>query len=89
MDSSPGDVENAAARAGEAGGRLQQQGGFADTGVAPDQDDRGRNQAAAEYAVEFRDADGRARWGFGAAGEADEGDTRGQPAPSRRGQAGR
>ena len=71
----PRDVENAAAGAGEAGGGLQQQGGFADTGVAPDQDHRGRNQAAAEYAIEFGDADGRAGWRFGAAGEADEGDT--------------
>ena len=56
------------------GGRLQQQGGFADAGIAADQHRRGRNQAAAQHAVEFGDADGRARRRFGAAGQANEGD---------------
>ena len=58
-----GDVEHAFAGAGEAGRGLQQQGGFADTGIAADQDRRGGNEAAAEHAVEFLDAGGGAGGG--------------------------
>ena len=76
-----GDVEHALAGAGERGGGLQQQGGFADAGIAADQHGGGRHQAAAEHAVEFGDAGGGARRRLGAAGEADEGEPlRGRPA---------
>ncbi len=69
-----GDVKHPAAGTGEAGRGLQQQGRFADAGVAADQDDRGWDEAAAENAVQFGDADGGAGRGFGAASEADERD---------------
>ena len=68
-----GDVEHAVTGMGEAGGGLQQQGGFADAGVAGEQHGGGRHQAAAEDAVEFGDADGGARRRRGGAGEVDEG----------------
>ena len=42
----------AAARAArEAGGRLQQQGGFADSGIAANQNRRGRHEAAAQHSI--------------------------------------
>jgi hypothetical protein len=55
------DVEGAAAGGGNAGGGLQQYGRFADAGVAADQHGRGRHQAAAEHAVELRQAGRDAR----------------------------
>ncbi len=69
-----GDVADALAGPREAGGGLQQQGGFADARIAADQDGRGRHQAATQDAVEFLDADGGARRRGGGAVEADEGD---------------
>ena len=69
-----GDVQHPLAGAGEAGGGLQQQGGLADAGIAAEQHRRGRHQPAAEHAVEFGDAGGRARRRLGGAGEVDEGE---------------
>ena len=69
-----GDVQHAPAGPRQAGGGLQQQGRFADAGIAADQHGRGRDQAAAQHAVQFGDADRRARRRFGVAGQADEGD---------------
>src|SRR5205814_1449460 len=51
-----GDVGRRAAARGEGGGRLQQQGRFADPGIAADEDRRAGNQAAAADPVELGDA---------------------------------
>jgi hypothetical protein len=59
---------------GEIGRSLQQEGGFAYAGIAADQHGGGWNEAAAQHAVQFFDADFGAWRGFGTAGEADEGD---------------
>ena len=48
-------------RARHAGGRLQQQRGLADAGLAAEQHERAGNDAAAEHAIEFVDAGGQAR----------------------------
>ncbi len=50
------DVEAGQAGAGEAGGGLQQQGRFADAGIAADQNGAGGHQTAAQHPVKFRDA---------------------------------
>ncbi len=71
-----GHVEHAPAGPRQAGGRLQQQGGLADPGIAADQHRRGRHQPAAQHPVQFGDAGRAARRRFGAAGQADEFDTR-------------
>ena len=47
------DVEAFQTPAGETGGGLQQEGGFPDAGVAPDEDGRGRDEATAQHAVQF------------------------------------
>ena len=84
-----GDVEHAPAGARQAGGRLQQQRGLADAGIAADQDRRGRHQAAAEHAIQFGDAGRAARRRFGAAGQIDECDAPARCRPWRRGRGGR
>ena len=67
-----GNVEHALAGTGEAGGGLQQQGGFADARVAADQHDRGWDQTAPQHAVEFGYPDRRPGRRFGAAGQSYE-----------------
>src|SRR6266550_1112992 len=59
-----GDVGRRAAARGEGGGRLQQQGRFADPGIAADEDRRAGNQAAAADPVELGDA-GQTPWRSG------------------------
>ena len=56
-----GDVDGAVAGARERGGSLDQQGRFADAGIAADQQHRAAHEAAAGDAVEFGDAGGQAR----------------------------
>ena len=56
-----GDVDGAAAALRIFAQRLQDQGGFADAGIAADQQRRTRHQAAAGDAVEFGDAGDAAR----------------------------
>ena len=80
-----GDVEDAAAGAGEAGGGLEQEGGLADAGVAADQDGGGGDEAAAEHAIQFRDGGGSAGRRLGFAGQADEGDASAGRGFARRG----
>ena len=67
-----GDVADAPSGARQSGSRLQQQRGFADAGVAADQDRRGRHQPSAQHAIQFGDAGGAARRRFGTAGQIDE-----------------
>lgn len=55
-----GDVEDALAVGGEMGEGLEEQCGFADAGLAAEEDGAAGDDAAAEDAVEFRDADGDA-----------------------------
>jgi hypothetical protein len=50
-----GDIQDAGAGAGQGGRRLQQERGFADAGITADQDGRGRDKTAAEYAVKLAD----------------------------------
>ena len=78
-----GDVEDAAAGAGEAGGGLEQEGGLADAGVAADEDGGSGDEASAQHAIQFRDGGGSAGRRLGFAGQADEGD-----APAGRGLGG-
>ena len=49
-------VQHGTDRARHVGGRLQQQRGLADAGLAAEQHERSRHDAAAEYAIEFADA---------------------------------
>ena len=56
-----GDVGARRASAGERGRDLEQQGGFADAGIAADQERRAGHQPAAEHAVELGDAGRAAR----------------------------
>ena len=56
-----GDVDGGRAAGGEGGGGLQQQRRLADAGIAADEDGRGRDEAAAEDAVELGDAGEGAR----------------------------
>ena len=51
-----GDVDGGEPGGGEGGGGLQEQGRFADAGVAADEGGRGGDEAAAEGAVELSDA---------------------------------
>ena len=69
-----GDVDDAPAAVGQGGGGLQEEGGFADAGIAGKQQSGAGDQAAAEHAVELGDAGGDAGWGFGGAGEVNEGE---------------
>ncbi len=69
-----GDVDGGGAAGGEGGGGLQEQGGLADAGVAADEDGRGRDQTAAERAVELGDAGKGARQWWLGGGEVAEGD---------------
>ena len=69
-----GDVDGGEAAGGEGGGGLQQQRRLADAGVAADEDRRGRDEAAAEDAVELGDAGGGAGQRRVAGGEVAEGE---------------
>ncbi len=68
-----GNVEDAAAGAGQAGGGLEQEGGLADAGVAADEYGGGGDEASAQHAIQFRDGGGSAGRRLGFAGQADEG----------------
>ena len=64
-----GDVDRAMAGAGQRRGGLDQQGRFADAGIAAHQQDGAAHKAAAGDAVEFGDAGGQARGVMRVAGE--------------------
>jgi hypothetical protein len=67
-----GDVGSGAARAGECGGDLQQEGRFADPGVAADQDRRAGYETTAAHPVDLADPGFAARRAVGGAAQADE-----------------
>src|SRR5205823_10279926 len=67
-----GDIGGGAALAGERGRDLQQQRRFADAGIAPDQDRRAGDEAAAADAVDLADPGLAPRRALGRAAQPDE-----------------